>query len=117
MKGIKKDIFYFPFKYDSVSGDIFFSHTDAVSWMCCVENFAKFTGKHLCQGLIFDEVEGPKPAILLKERLWYKCFSINFAKFLRTPFFRTPVVATSARKYSFDVKFQSNFNANILSYS
>ena len=31
-------------------------------------NFTKFTGKDLYQ------------------RLWYKCFSVNFAKFLRTPF-------------------------------
>ena len=26
------------------------------------------------------------PAILLKKRLWHWCFSMNFAKFLRTPF-------------------------------
>ena len=31
-------------------------------------NFAKFTGKHLCQ------------------RLWHRCFPVNFAKFPRTPF-------------------------------
>ena len=33
-----------------------------------LRNFAKFTGKHLCQ------------------RLWHRCFPVNFAKFLRTPF-------------------------------
>ena len=27
-----------------------------------------------------------KPATLLKLRLWHKCFPVNFAKFLRTPF-------------------------------
>ena len=26
---------------------------------------------------------------LLKKRLWYRCFPVNFAKFLRTPFYRT----------------------------
>ena len=26
--------------------------------------------------------------IKLKKRLWHRCFSVNFAKFLRTPFFR-----------------------------
>ena len=26
-----------------------------------------------------------RPAILLKKRLWHRCFSRNFAKFLRTP--------------------------------
>ena len=27
------------------------------------------------------------PATLLKKRLWHRCFPVNFAKFLRTPFF------------------------------
>ena len=48
-----------------------------------LENFAKFTGKHLCQILFFNEVAGP--ATLLKKRLWHRCFPVNFAKFLRTP--------------------------------
>ena len=26
-------------------------------------------------------------ATLLKKRLWHRCFPVNFAKFLRTPFF------------------------------
>ena len=43
-------------------------------------NFAKFTGKHRCQSL------RPQPATLLKKRLWHRCFPVNFAKFLRTPF-------------------------------
>ena len=34
----------------------------------------------------FNKLEGLRPAILLKERLWYSCFLVNFAKFLRTPF-------------------------------
>ena len=37
-----------------------------------LRNFAKFTGK---------------PATLLKKRLWHRCFPVNFAKFLRIPFF------------------------------
>ena len=28
----------------------------------------------------------PRPATLLKKRLWHMCFPMNFAKFLRTPF-------------------------------
>ena len=28
-----------------------------------------------------------RPATLLKKRLWHRCFPVNFAKFLRTPFF------------------------------
>ena len=27
-----------------------------------------------------------RSATLLKKRLWHRCFSVNFAKFLRTPF-------------------------------
>ena len=42
-----------------------------------LKDFAKFTGKHLCQS---------RPATLLKKRLWHMCFPGNFAKFLRTPF-------------------------------
>ena len=38
-----------------------------------LKNFTKFTGKHLCQSL-------------LKKRFWHRCFPVNFAKFLRTPF-------------------------------
>ena len=32
------------------------------------------------------QARGLRPATLLKNRLWHKCFSVNFAKFLRTPF-------------------------------
>ena len=53
------------------------------------KNFAKFTGKHLCQSIFLKKV-----ATLFKKRLWYKCFPMNFAKVLRTPIFiRTPLVA------------------------
>ena len=45
-----------------------------------LENFAKFTGKHLCQGPFFNNVAG-MPATLLK-----KCFPVNFAKFSRKLF-------------------------------
>ena len=47
--------------------------------------FAKFT-EHLCHCLYFNKVAGLRPATLLKKRLWRKCFTVNFAKFLRTPF-------------------------------
>ena len=51
-----------------------------------LRNFAKFTGKHLCQSLFFDKVADLRPATLLKKRPWHRCFPVNFAKFLRTPF-------------------------------
>ena len=51
-----------------------------------LKNFAKFTGKHLCQNLFFNKVAGLRPETLLKKRLWHRCFPVNSAKFLRTPF-------------------------------
>ena len=39
-----------------------------------VKNLAKLLGKQL------------QPATLLKKRLWYSCFPVNFAKCLRTNF-------------------------------
>ena len=49
------------------------SHRRCSLRKCALGNFAKYTGKHLCQSLFF-------------ERLWHRCFHVNFAKFLRTPF-------------------------------
>ena len=46
-----------------------------------LRNFAKFTGKHLCQRLCFN-----RPATLLKKSLCHRCFPVNFAKLLRIPF-------------------------------
>ena len=43
-------------------------------------NFTKFTGKHLCQGLYFNEV---------KKELRHRCFPVNFVKFLRTPYLQS----------------------------
>ena len=59
-------------------------------WRCSVKigvlkNFPKSTGKCLCQSLL-NKVAGLRSATLLKKRLWHRCFLMNFAKFLRTPF-------------------------------
>ena len=54
-----------------------------------LRNFTKFTGRHLCQSLIFNNVAGLRPVTLLKTGLWHKCFSVHFQefpKFPRTPF-------------------------------
>ena len=61
-----------------------------------LRNFAKFTGKHLCQSLFFNKVAGLRPATLLKKRLWHRCFPVNFAKFLRTPFLTEHLLATAS---------------------
>ena len=47
--------------------------------------FKKFTGKHLCQSFLFNKVAGLRTVTLLKNRFWYRCFPVNFSKFLKTP--------------------------------
>ena len=66
-------------------------YSQAVVRRCSIKNsvlrnFAKFTGEHLYQTLFFNKVAGLRPATLLKKRHWHRCFSVNFANFLRTPF-------------------------------
>ena len=62
------------------------SHPDVFYKKGALRNFAKFTGKHLCQSLFFNKVAGLRPATLLKKRLWHRRFPVNFTKFQRTPF-------------------------------
>ena len=76
-------------------------------------NFAKFTGKHLCQSLFFKKIAGLRPAILFKKRLWHRCFPVNFAKFLRTPLLRNNsgrLLLTLSNIYN------GFFNKNVNSY-
>ena len=54
-------------------------------WKGVLENLAKFTWKHLAS-LFFNKVAVLRPSTLFKKRLWHRCFPVNFAKFLRTPF-------------------------------
>ena len=53
-----------------------------------LRNFAKFTRKHLCESLFFNNVAYLSLQLYLKKRLWHRCFPVNCAKFLRTPFLR-----------------------------
>ena len=50
--------------------------------------FAKFTEKQLRQSLFFNKAAGMRPEAcnFSKKRLWRRCFPVNFAKFIRTPF-------------------------------
>ena len=49
-----------------------------------LRNFQKLTGKHLYQSFFFNIVADLGPATLKKNS--HRCFCVNFAKFLRTPF-------------------------------
>ena len=53
---------------------------EAVTSGCSVKNFAKFTGKHLCQGLFFNKVAALRHETLLKKWLWHRYFPVTFAK-------------------------------------
>ena len=70
------------------------SHRKSSLKKVVLRNFTKFTGKQLCQKLFFNIVASLRPATLLTKRLWYRCFPVNFAKFLRTLFLQTPTVNT-----------------------
>ena len=66
--------------------------TEAVVQSCSVKkavlrNFTKFAGKHLCQSLFLIKLQAPGLLTLLKKQLWHRCFSVNFAKLLRRPFY------------------------------
>ena len=51
--------------------------------------------KNTCAKVSFLIRLGLRPATVLKKRLWRRGFPVNFLKFLRTLFRRTPLVAAS----------------------
>ena len=62
-----------------------------------LKNFAKFTGKHLCQGLFFNKVAGLSlQRNFIKKGTLTKVFSCEFSQgFQNTIFYETlPVVAS-----------------------
>ena len=62
------------------------SHRRCPTGKGVLRNFAKFTGKDLCQSLFFNKATDLRSATLLKKKFWRRCFPVNFAKFLRTLF-------------------------------
>ena len=57
-------------------------------------NFIKFTGKHLCQSIFLNKVEGLRPSTLLKKRLCSaQVFSCDFCEVSKNTFLlRAPLV-------------------------
>ena len=79
-----------------------------------LRNFAKFTGKHLCQSHFFNKVTGLRPATLLKKRLWHRWFPFFCEISKNTFFYRTPLVAASDHAQIFAYKatiYGSNLNS------
>ena len=50
-------------------------------------NFAKFTGKYLCQSLFFKNVAGLRPATLLRKRLTQMFYPWEFCEIYKNTFF------------------------------
>ena len=62
------------------------SSTGSVLWKkVLLKNFLKFTGKHLCQSLFLNKVEGLKTATLLKKRQ-AQVFSCEFCEIFKNIF-------------------------------
>ena len=74
-----------------------------------LKNFAKFTGKHLCQSLFFNKVASLRPTTLSKKRLWHSCFPVSFAKFSRKLFYRTLLDGCFWKNQSLNAIFWKDF--------
>ena len=48
---------------------------------------------------LFNKVAGLKPATLLKKRLWWRRFPVNFVKFLKTPFLTENIIENRREVY------------------
>ena len=59
---------------------------DAFCKKMCSSKFHKIHRKTPVPETFFNRVVGLRPATLLKKRFWYRCFPVNFVKFLRTIF-------------------------------
>ena len=62
-----------------------------------LKNLKKFTGKQLCEILFLNKVPGLRPVTTLKKRLWHRCFSVNFVKYLRNYFFIEHLWTTASK--------------------
>ena len=64
--------------------------------MCCIkkdviENFAKYTGKHLCQSLFFNKV-----ANFIKKETLAQVFSCEFGEIFKNTFFTEQLKTTAS---------------------
>ena len=60
-----------------------------------LRNFAKFTGKHLCQSLFFNKVAGAASNFIKKETL-ARVFSCKFCEISKKTLFTEHVSATAS---------------------
>ena len=64
-----------------------------------LRNFSKFTGKHLCQSLFFNEA-----CNFVKKEVLAQVFSCEFSEISKNNFsYRTPLVAASGVQIEYDL--------------
>ena len=86
------------------------SHLEVLCKKGVIINFVKFTGKHLCQRLFFNNVSGLRPATFLEKESLIQVFSHGFCEMSKNSFFyRTPPVAASASCTQYLCQYFLNF--------
>ena len=83
-KTLKLPIYHTLVQKISIGANTRRSRSDLFCKERALKNCTKYTGKHLCQSLFCNDVAGLSHENLLKNRLWNRCFFVNFAKFLKT---------------------------------
>ena len=68
-----------------------------------LRNFAKFTGKCMCESFFVTKVASLRPANLLKKRLSHRCFQ-GFCEVYKSTFFQRAPLAATTVKYNFLLK-------------
>ena len=68
------------------------SRSQMFSKIDVLQNFIEFSEKHMCQSPFFNNVVGWRPASLFLKKIRHMCFPVNFAKFLKAPFWQNSSV-------------------------
>ena len=97
------DIFILKIRNFHISNQTFILQglSEAVAQRCFIKigvlkNFAKFTGKHLCQNLFFNKAAGLRAPTLKKKKALAQVFSCEFCEIYKNIYFyRTHLVAAS----------------------
>ena len=77
-----------------------FSYTDVevFSKQSVLKDFTKFTRKHLCKSLFSNKVVDEGLQLYLKNRLWHKCFPVNFYEIFKNALFTEHLCICTSQK-------------------
>ena len=80
---------YLTKQYSVLQQNNIFFRPSIILKFCCIKLFDLYFSEAAVQRYSVKTVFlGLRPATLLKRKLQHSCFPVNFAKFLRTPFFK-----------------------------